>query len=94
MLINAPEGWETTLSDEQIGVKGGVKELTDIQKAVLLEMRENPIVTTGELAQKLDVRFRTLQRYISQLREMGVLIRVGGRKEGKWVVKVGMTQND
>ena len=94
MLINAPEGWDTALSDEQNGVKGGVKELTDIQKAVVLAMQENPAVTTSELAQKLDVRFRTLQRYISQLREMGVLNREGGRKEGKWVVKVGMTQND
>ena len=42
----------------------------------------------SELAQKLNIKFRTLQRYISQLKEMGFLSRKGGRKEGEWVVRM------
>ena len=78
------------LSVEQIGVKGGVKggvkEPTDIQKVILFEIQANSFITTSELAQKLSVKFRTLQRYISQLQEMGYLMRKGGRKDGEWVV--------
>ena len=48
-----------TLTMEQIGVKDGVKELTDIQKIILFEIQANPFITTSDLAQKLDVKFRT-----------------------------------
>ena len=68
------------------GVKDGVKELSDIQKIILFEIQSDPTITTSELAQKLNIKFRTFQRYISQLQEMGFLIRKGGRKEGYWVI--------
>ncbi len=81
-----PEFVTEKLSVEQIGVKGGVKEPTEIQKVILLEIQADSFITTSELAQKLDIKFRTLQRYISQLQEMGFLSRKGGRKDGEWIV--------
>lgn len=69
------------------GVKDGVKELTDIQCVIIREMENNPSITTRELAQKTNIKFRTIQRYINQLQEMGIVSRVGGRKEGLWEVK-------
>ena len=67
------------------GVKDGVKELSEIQMIIISEIQKFPNITTSELAQKIDVKFRTLQRYISQLQSLGVLSREGGRKEGHWV---------
>lgn len=49
---------------------------------------------TSELAQKLNIKFRTLQRYISQLKEMGFLSRKGGRKDGEWVVQLKNVTKD
>ena len=68
------------------GVKDGVKELSEIQEIIISEIQKFPSITTSELAQKIDVKFRTLQRYISQLQSLGVLTREGGRKEGHWVI--------
>ena len=68
------------------GVKEGVKELSEIQEIIISEIQKFPSITTSELAQKIDVKFRTLQRYISQLQSLGVLTREGGRKEGHWVI--------
>ena len=68
------------------GVKDGVKELSEIQMIIISEIQKFPSITTSELAQKIDVKFRTLQRYISQLQSLGVLSREGGRKEGHWVI--------
>jgi len=68
------------------GVKAGVKELSEIQKIIVSEIQLFPSITTRELAQKIDVKFRTLQRYISQLQSLGVLVRKGGRKDGYWVI--------
>ena len=46
----------------------------------------DPSVTTSEMAQKTGIKFRTIQRHISQLQEMGYLSRKGGRKDGEWIV--------
>ncbi len=85
------------VSVEQNGVKGGVKdgvkELSDIQKIILFEIQREPSVTTSELAQKLNIKFRTFQRHISQLQEMGLLIREGGRKNGHWVIVTQSSHN-
>ena len=68
------------------GVKGDVKELTKIQEVIVKEMLFDPYITTSELAQKTSIKFRTLQRYVSQLQAAGIIIREGGRKEGKWII--------
>ena len=43
------------------GVKDGVKELSVIQEIIISEIQEFPSITTSELAQKIDIKFRTLQ---------------------------------
>ncbi|MDY6006315.1 MAG: winged helix-turn-helix transcriptional regulator [Parabacteroides sp.] len=74
------------ISGVKDGVKDGVKELSEVQRAIVDEVRRNPSITTNEMAQKTGVKFRTLQRYISQLRTLGILVREGGRKDGYWMV--------
>jgi len=68
------------------GVKGGVKELSDIQEIIVKEMLFDPSITTSEMAQKTGIKFRTLQRHISQLQAMGIVVRKDGRKDGYWEV--------
>lgn len=68
------------------GVKDGVKELAEVQEVIIKEMLFDPYITTSELAQKTGIKFRTLQRYVSQLQAAGIIVREGGRKEGKWVI--------
>ena len=74
------------ISGVKDGVKDGVKELSEVQRAIVDEVRRNPSITTNEMAQKTGVKFRTLQRYISQLQTLGILVREGGRKDGYWMV--------
>ena len=64
----------------------GVKELSDIQEVIVKEMLFDPSVTTSEMAQKTGIKFRTLQRHISQLQAMGIVVRKDGRKDGYWEV--------
>ncbi len=68
------------------GVKGGTKELSDIQDVIIKEMQFDSSITTSEMAQKTGIKFRTLQRHISQLQAMGVVVRKDGRKDGYWEV--------
>ena len=68
------------------GAKSGAKELTNIQVIILNELKKNPSITIRDLAQKIGVKFRSLQRYISQLQSMDIITRVGARKGGYWEI--------
>ena len=59
--------------DAESGVKGGVKELSDIQNVIIKEMQFDSSITTSEMAQKTGIKFRTLQRHILSFRQWGVL---------------------
>ena len=67
-------------------VKDDVKQPSDIHRYLIYMMKINPYITTKELAQKTNIKFRTLQRYISQLQSMGILVRKGSRKDGYWMI--------
>ena len=84
--INTSGVKENAESGVKSGVKGGVKELSDIQEVIVKEMLFDPSITTSEMAQKTGIKFRTLQRHISQLQAMGVVVRKDGRKKGYWEV--------
>ncbi len=48
--------------------------------------RENSTITIPELAGRIGVTERSIQRSIQTLKKTGLLRRVGGRKEGQWEV--------
>ena len=56
-------------------VKDDVKQPSVIHRYLIYMMKINPYITTKELAQKTNIKFRTFQRYISQLKSMGILVR-------------------
>ena len=39
-------------------------------------------------SEKIGVIARTIENDFAQLKELGILTREGGRKEGKWVIKI------
>lgn len=41
------------------------------------------------MSQKTGVERRTIQRDIEELQKAGILVREGGRKDGRWVIVSG-----
>ena len=83
-----PRFVEETFSVEQTGVKEGnvTKELTERQRVILGMIDEDAFVTISEMSLKTGTATRTIIRDIENLQSMGILIREGGRKEGRWVI--------
>lgn len=50
-------------------------------------IRENPSVTISELAEKAGIVNRHVERNLKDLKQKGIVERVGARKKGRWVVK-------
>ena len=47
---------------------------------------EDSFVTISEMSLKTEVATRTIVRDLDELQALGVIARVGGRKEGHWVI--------
>ncbi len=69
------------------GIKDGTKELTERQLLILGLIEGDGTITTHDLTQKTGMSQRTLLRELAALQEQGALVREGGRKGGRWVVK-------
>lgn len=63
-----------------VGVNVGVKN------DILNNLKDNPSLTTQELATILNKTTRTIERNIRELRENGIISRVGSDKTGYWKV--------
>ena len=41
-----------------------------------------------KMSEKEDTNERTIEWNLAKLKKMGILTREGGRKEGKWIIKI------
>ena len=71
----------------KVGKKvGNKKALNSRKQKIILEMRNNPNITTAELHAILGVSETAVEKNISFLKENGYIERVGAKKTGYWRV--------
>jgi len=73
--------------DDNGGINSGIfSGLNATQKEILTLIRENPNIRTYDMAQKLSKPVRTIENNLSQLKEKGIIIRMGSKKTGYWQI--------
>ena len=77
-------------SDVRNDVRSDVRNVESTigkEESVILNiMRNNPSVTAMLIAQELKLSLRSIQRYMTSLREKGLIRREGSTKRGRWIV--------
>ena len=76
--------------------KNVLKELSEKQKVIIEMIIADPFLSAKAISEKIsektsekfDVTERTVESDLAKLKKLGILTREGGRKEGKWVIKV------
>ena len=63
-----------------VGVNVGVKA------NIIKFIKENPSISVKELSNLLNITTRTIERNIKQLKDIGVLERIGSDKTGSWII--------
>ena len=53
---------------------------------ILYYIKGNDRITIQQMSQKVKASEKTIRREVEILKEKGVLLREGGRKEGRWVI--------
>jgi ATP-dependent DNA helicase RecG len=62
------------------------EEVTEKQRLIIGYIKENPNVTISEIVQKMDVSRKTVNVNMRQLKEKGLIRRIGPDKGGYWEV--------
>lgn len=73
--------------DEQLqNIKTAVN-VTERASLLITEIKNNPFITTSELAEKLNITRMTVHRDLEKLKKAGTIFRIGPDKGGQWKVK-------
>ena len=79
MPINANQRQLTPNSDEN-----GVNN--DVERKILALISDDNKISLKELANKIEVPGRTLDRIITSMKGKGIIQRVGSARSGHWVI--------
>jgi len=60
---------------------------TKEESEIVRLIRENPSITQKELQKETGISLGTVKRILPKLQERGVLVREGGKRFGKWIIK-------
>ena len=74
---------EDSLVDKPVDKK---PKMNEQMEKVLLEIRNNPNITQPQLVKIMNIGKSMIQRYISNLKKMGYIERIGSNKSGYWKV--------
>lgn len=61
-------------------------ELDDKEQSILNEIEKNNKLSAKEISESVNIPFRSVQRYIANLKEEGFIERIGANKNGYWEV--------
>ena len=89
MVKFTPLGHPDILKDQNVLINDPLNDILEdtVEKIVLAAIRENSYVTQAQLATKLNRSDRQIRRVIKEMREKGLIERIGSRKSGQWIVK-------
>ena len=69
------------------GINGGLfSGLNETEKEIVSLIKENPNIRAFEMAQKLLKPVRTIENNLKQLKEKGIIVRIGSKKTGYWKI--------
>lgn len=87
IVVRVPFRWVNTMQDTGTGQQGNPKtevRLSETQRKMLAEIRNNPNVTKRQLQSLLGVGKTTVDNGIAALKRAGLIQRVGSNKSGYW----------
>ena len=64
-----------------------LRKLTDTERRIIEQIKENPFITQKELAAATGISHAGVRYAMKGLKEMGLVIRIGTNRIGKWQLK-------
>ena len=91
--IGLKDGVKDGIKDgENDGLKDGIK-LSKNQEEILKLVLEDKNITQEVLAEKVAISIRNVEKRIADLKQKGILKRIGSRKAGRWEIDMESLKN-
>lgn len=77
-------------NDKSVGINVGINvgiKFNDIHLKILDIMKNNPKITLDSIAEMVGLKRRTIERRVKELKDGGIVERLGSNKDGEWIVK-------
>ena len=68
----------------KFGIKFGISD-----KQILLALHSAPSSTAAEIAQRMGISQRAVEKQMKKFKDLGIIHREGSRKNGLWVINIG-----
>ena len=75
---------EFGINEEKFGING--EKFGVNQEKILSLIDKNPAITANEIADKLGITERAIEKNLAKLKEMNIICRIGSRKTGEWKI--------
>lgn len=62
------------------------KEFVKARRLIFRYISQDPEINAAQMAEKMNVSLRQMQRYLKQLTDLNLIAREGGRKNGTWKI--------
>ena len=69
---------------QEFGVKFGVNE-----KQVLILLDDNPSLSASEIAERIGISKRGVEKQLKKFKDLGIITRQGSDKTGLWIINKG-----
>lgn len=87
--MNSANGVTNGANDDKNGdtnSANGTNEEIVIKKKILLLMKKDSRITQVKLSEQLNVSKRTISRYVKELVQSNIIVRIGNNRSGEWLV--------
>jgi len=83
--LKAHQGEPLPTTNDEFGIKFGIKfGISD--KQILLALHSAPSSTAAEIAQRIGISQRAVEKQMKKFKDLGIIRREGSRKNGLWVI--------
>ena len=79
--LKAHQGEALRDVDDEFGIKFGINK-----KQLLLMLQENPSPTALDMANRMGISQRAVEKQVKKLKDIGAISRQGSRKKSLWVI--------
>ena len=79
--------WRSNVVENDL--ENDLENLSENQSKILQCIKENPYVTQTQISEFIGITPKNVRNNISRLKQLGLLVRIGPDKGGRWQVKNG-----